>query len=251
MPVVRVRLFGHSRIDVRDECIETRLSEQSLLLFAMLVTRPHEALGREEVAFTLWPDHTESDAKAALRRHVYKLQHAFPASGEPWVCCSAKSIAWSHPEQTWVDVNEFRRFSADPTTLAKAASLYGGDFLPFADHEWAANLRERLRREACATLEALVRRETRSADPYATLPYVEQLLAHDPFREDVVRTLMALRWRLGDRAGALSAYRRFGQRLADEFGVDPMPETASLYRAIVCGDLAPTVSASSTLLASA
>ena len=43
---MQVRLFGRPRIEVNGERIETRLSAQGLLLFALLVTHPDETLER-------------------------------------------------------------------------------------------------------------------------------------------------------------------------------------------------------------
>jgi DNA-binding SARP family transcriptional activator len=67
------------------------------------------------------------------------------------------------------------------------------------------------------------------------LEYVEQLLVHDPWREDALRDLLTLRFNAGDRAGALAYYRAFCKRLGAEFGVDPMPETVKCVEAIARG----------------
>jgi DNA-binding SARP family transcriptional activator len=233
---VRAHLFGQFKIEVGNSRIDQCLSQNGLLVFTMLATRPHQTLRRSEVAFTLWPDHTESEALAALRRQIYKLQRALPPAPEPWIRCSSKTIEWGRPEHTWVDVNEFQRLRNDPATAHLAAALYTGDLLPFADHEWIATQREALKHQACTLLEELVRRYFTSGDARSTLTWVEQLLAQDPWREAAMRVLMATRCRLGDRAGALAAYRRFCDRLTQEFGAEPMPETRVLYTAIARGE---------------
>ena len=50
-----------------------------------------------------------------------------------------------------------------------------------------------------------------------------------------MRQLLTLRYRAGDRAGALAYYRRFCERLRAEFDVEPMPETVACCQAIVRG----------------
>jgi predicted ATPase len=74
---------------------------------------------------------------------------------------------------------------------------------------------------------------TARADYPQAITYAVQLLASDPLREDTVRQLIALRYAVGDRAGALQEYERFVRRLSAELDVEPMPETIALYEAVV------------------
>ena len=59
------------------------------------------------------------------------------------------------------------------------------------------------------------------------------MLEIDPFREDALRQLMAVRYEAGDRSGALQTYEQFARRLREELGVEPMPETAALREAVI------------------
>jgi DNA-binding SARP family transcriptional activator len=81
-------------------------------------------------------------------------------------------------------------------------------------------------------LETAIRRRREAGDTVGALRYVEDLLAHDPWREDVLRDLMDLRWRIGDRAGALATFRDFSRRLRTELAADPMPETVHVVQTI-------------------
>ncbi len=235
LPSLSVRLFGTPRIVHNPSQKETRLPAQTLLLFAMLTTHQRELLDREEVAFTLWPDSTESEARAALRRHLHNLHKALPRSARPWIVCETQTISWGPSDETFVDVTEFERCSEMPQTFDQAAKLYAGDFLPRLDHEWASSLRERLRRRIVRVLELLIAQCQANGDCSGALEYVEQLLGHDPWREDALRDLMMMRFNAGDRAGALAYYRRFCQRLGSEFGVEPMPETVKCLELISNG----------------
>jgi DNA-binding SARP family transcriptional activator len=233
---IRITLLGPPRIECAGVRVDARLSSQSLLVLAMLVTRA-DVVRRDELAFTLWPDATESEALGTLRRHIYRLQQAVPAGAEPWLACDAKTVRWARTDDTWFDVAEFERLSAHPDTHDAALALYAGDFAPYHDHEWARDYRERLRRRAIATLEDSIARQLARCDIFAARRYVEALLVHDPWREDAVRQLLQLRCRLSDRAGALAFYRGFEARLRDEFGVEPMPETMRCHAAVVRGEI--------------
>jgi DNA-binding SARP family transcriptional activator len=232
-----LRLFGHPQIHVDARRVDAPLCDQALLLLALLATHKGESLRREQVAFTLWPDLSESDARAALRRQLYTLQQVLPASGEPWISSTNKTIGWSRATDTWVDVVEFERLCESPETFAAAAELYTGEFAPYLDHEWAAGVRERLRYKLRRVRETLVRDYCAERDYLRALFQVEQLLQDDSWREDAVRQMMTIRFRLGDRAGALAYYRRFCDRLKKEFEVDPMPDTSRCYDTIARGQL--------------
>ena len=233
---VQVRLFGSVRITCEGAPIERNLSTTTQLLFATLVTGKNEVLKRQEVAFTLWPDVSESEARANLRRHLYLLLRALPPSSTPWIRSDAKTIAWNAESPTWVDVNDFERLSATPEGIEGAVELYTGDFMEHLDHEWISEVRERLRSTYCRILDVAVSRRRERHDPTGALRYIEKLLAYDPWREDALRDLMISRSRIGDRIGALAFYQKFCRRIQDEFGVEPMPETVQCREMVARGE---------------
>jgi DNA-binding SARP family transcriptional activator len=232
---IDVRLLGPTRIACAGVGIESHLSAQTLRLIALLVCRQNDRLTREDVAFALWPDCPEAEARANLRRHLYRLQQALPPAAKPWIAADKKTLRWSAAGETSVDALEFERLSKSPASMEAAIELYRGDFLPLVDDEWAGAIRERLRRRWFRCLEEAIRRCRDETDELGMLRYVELLLKADPWREDALRELMLLRYRLGDRAGALSYFRDFSGRLKSEFDADPMPETVRCRELIARG----------------
>ena len=235
-PRTIARFLG--RIEVRCDGIriDARLPAQALATLVYLLAHHGEILRRDDVAYTLWPDLRETDAKTALRRNLYTIAQALPARPAPWICCDAKTVTWDPaPETTWVDATEFEAGTQTAETFEEAARLYRGDFAPKIDRDWALAIRERLLRRAKRTLEHLVERYVARHDAQTALAHCEHLLEIDPWREDALCSTMRLRYRLGDRAGALHSYRRFCGRLHDEFGVEPMPETEACYSTISSG----------------
>jgi DNA-binding SARP family transcriptional activator len=65
------------------------------------------------------------------------------------------------------------------------------------------------------------------------------VLDADPLREPLVRAMMTALHRSGYPADALATFRQFRDRLRDEQGLDPGPDTAALHRSILEG--APTL----------
>lgn len=235
-PLTVARFLG--RLDVRcaGTRVDARLPAPALLVLVRLLFHHGETIRRDQLAFSLWPDVSESDAKAMLRRNLYTIQQSLPRRAAPWMQCDSKTVTWGLcPGETWVDATEFERLSQSPQTLEQAARLYEGDFAPSIDHEWAASERDRLRKRSKRALEDLVERYNVEHDVRNALQYSERLLELDPWREDALCNAMLLRYRLGDRAGAMYSYRTFCGRLQAEFGVDPMPQTERYYSAISAG----------------
>ncbi len=69
-------------------------------------------------------------------------------------------------------------------------------------------------------------------------------LARDPYEETALRILLRGYVMGGQTATALAAYASARERLADDLGTDPSPETAALYTAILRGELPTTASMS-------
>ena len=228
----RLTFFGHPRVEIDGRRYEAGLSTMSLATLAMIATAG-EALRRDEVAFTLWPDHLESDARASLRRHMYRINQALPTADQPWIEATSRTVAWRSTGT--VDVVEFERLCGSPDTVDDAIAIYVDDFLPSIDHEWVNRERTAMRRKACSVLERAIASSDPQNAPARTLSLVEKLLALDPWREDAVRALLCLRARLGDRAGALAHFQHFRTRLRSEFEVDPLAETVEVYAAIAAG----------------
>jgi DNA-binding SARP family transcriptional activator len=236
---VEIRLLGPAQVLCNGTDFAQRLPAQPLRLLAMLVCGQQERPARVDLAFTLWPDHSEAEARANLRRHLYLLQQHLPPLREPWIVADKKTLRWGNAADTTVDALEFERLSKTPGSAEQAIELYRGDFMPFADDEWAAALRERLRRRWFRCLEEAIRHARDNSDHVGMLRYVELLLKADPWREDALRELMVLRYRLGDRAGALAYFRDFSSRLKLEFDAEPMPETLHCRELIARGSKAP------------
>ena len=145
---------------------------------------------------------------------------------------AAGQIQWNPACDLWLDVAEFERLAAAPQHLGDAVALYAGDLLADVDEEWLEPERERLKTTYRASLDALVARLRAARDYAPAIVTAQRLLADDPWREDVLRTLIRLRYEAGDRAGALREYERFARALRDELGTEPMPETVAAYVSI-------------------
>src|SRR5687768_17570221 len=77
-PVLHIHLLGHLRLFETERALKFAALPKTLSLFAYLLLHRAEALPRESLAYTLWPDVPEAEARANLRRHLHDLRRALP-----------------------------------------------------------------------------------------------------------------------------------------------------------------------------
>ena len=130
--MLRLYLFGHLRITHDGLAHPFRGLPKTLPLFAYLLLHRRQALKRDRVAYTFWPDASEESARTNLRRHLHDLRKALPASppDQPWLLVDGDTIQWNPRAPFWLDVAEFERLSAAPEGLPAAVALYTEDLLP-------------------------------------------------------------------------------------------------------------------------
>ncbi len=234
---LHIRLFGKASITAAGSPVKFVRSSMALALLAFILLRRGHSVSRNALAFALFPDKDETGAFSELRRHFYLVNKALPArKGEPWLIAEGETIRWNVDAGAVVDALDFERLVANPATQAAAIDLYAGDLLEGFDAEWAIVERERLRGLYLQALFELIGRHRTQRDHRTALSYAERLLAADPWRQDVVRQIMAIHYALSDADGALAAYDRFAERLRAEMQIAPMPETLALRETILRGD---------------
>ena len=136
--------------------------------------------------------------------------------------------------QLWCDAVAFCD-EIDAGRNGDALALYRGDFLAgfFPDgapgfEEWAERERASLRSLAARAARALA--DAREHDEHYTTAVASARRAVELSDGDerVVRELLELLDRLGDRSGAVRAYDEFARRLAEEFDTTPSAETVAV-----------------------
>jgi len=233
--MLRISFLGQPRFRINDAPFKFAAPPKTLPLLAYLLFNRGAALRRDSLAFTLWPDDREEDARTDLRRHLNYLKNALPETHAdfPWFVADADTVQWNARTPYLFDVDEFERLAAAANTRLAAIELYAGDLLESLYEEWLFPQRERLRTLYLSCLNDLLL-ESRSRRNFAeAIVYAQRIMAAEPWRENTFRQLVTARYEAGDRAGALREYNDFERRLRDEMGVEPMPETLALRNLIV------------------
>lgn len=233
--ILDIRLLGHPQIASAGATIKLPKRAATIPLAAYLLLHREQQIARNTLAFTLWADATEEVALSELRRYVYLLNKTLPPtpSGEPWIRADGDMLRWHVDDAMRLDVADFERLSADPSTCADAVEVYAGDLLADSYDDWVVSYRERLRALYFTDLSTLIARYRDDRKFARALEYAARLLAADPWREDVIRLTMACQYESGDAAGAIATFEAFAKRLKAELSVEPMPETLVVRDAIV------------------
>src|SRR3954466_8559787 len=82
MAVIRIELFGNLRITSGDRPITSVNTSRLQSLLGYLVLHSESPQPREHLAFLLWPESSESQARTNLRQLLHHLRRALPAE-----CC--------------------------------------------------------------------------------------------------------------------------------------------------------------------
>lgn len=204
------------------------------LLTYLAAARPRGFQRRDSVLVLFWPESGEARARNALNQAVHALRSKL---GEGVVLSRGREEIGVNGERLWCDVVAFdEEFAA--RRYADALDHYRGELLRgfhVTDapgfERWVDTERSRLRRQAQAAATALADQREGEGNPVGAARWLERALEISSSNESLMRRLVSLLDRAGDRAGALRAYERFALDLR-ALGMEPSPETQELVSEI-------------------
>ena len=242
---LRVRLFGGLALEHGGRPIGPIESARARSLLGYLVLHRDAPQPRPRLAFLLWPDSTEAQARTNLRKVLHTLRRDTPEL-EPFLAITAQTVQWVATGPLEVDVEVFgsalasRARTARPrpmsASLRQALDRYTGDLLEGCYDEWLIEVRERLRDQYVSALARLAGMLSERGDHVEAVRLARQLVRCEPLREASHRRLMAVYEAAGDRAAAVRAYHECASTLRRELGVEPSAETAAAYAALARAD---------------
>lgn len=257
MPQLAIHLLGPFQVTLDTHPITGFAYDKVRALLAYLAVEADHIHRRETLATLFWPDHSPKLARQNLRqslatlRRAIKDQNALP----PFLLIDSDTVQFNHSGQTWLDVAAFQAHlqagghfdpSADVETcqsciqhMEKATALYRGEFL--ADlllgdcdefETWAVTCREHFHIQALTALYHITRYYLRQGNYSLAQTYAFHQIKLAPYCEEAHRQLMHILARTGQRSAALAQYETCRRILAEEFGVEPSPQSQALYKRI-------------------
>ena len=242
MPTLVVCLLGDFQLHHDNKPVANFNQSRLQSLFTYLILHRHAPQSRQHLAFNLWPDSSEPQARTNLRNLLYQLRHALPAA-DRFLCITPQTLQWQADADYVLDVGDFESAlcraeaaAGDATTiqtaLEHAVACYNGHLMPHLYDEWIVAERERLHLYYQRALERLVTLLESQQDYAAALSFGQRLLCDDPLREESYRTLIRLYALNDDRASALRVYDTCVATLQRELDVPPTPATQELAQLV-------------------
>jgi DNA-binding SARP family transcriptional activator len=238
-PSVHVRVLGELEVQAEGADSEPVTSARGRSLLAYLVCHPDEWHSRQRLAFTFWPDSTESQARTNLRNVLHVIRRAVAAT-EPFLEQSAGSLRWRSSPACWTDVAAFtaaveRAETSEPgsdaelAALREASELYRGDLLEDCYDDWVVAERERLRDRSVFVWRRLAEALSGRGAHAEAIAAGREVTRRAPLDEDGYRLRMHFHAAAGDTTGALRVYHECTAILRQELGVEPSPLTRADY----------------------
>jgi predicted ATPase/DNA-binding SARP family transcriptional activator len=242
-----VSVLGPLRVDVDGQPVA--LGRRSRALVAALVVRRDQVVASDQLVEVVWPDHPPTDARNALQALVSRTRRALGPAGSALVTVGegyrldlpAEAVDAARFERAVVGARQRAGGRVDATgavvALGEVLAAWRGDpYLEVSDDPAAVAAASRLtelRREAIDLHAEAVLRGGGGSELIADL---QGWAAEDPLRERTHRSLAHALYRAGRQADALEILGRVRDRLRDELGLDPAPETDALYAALLRRD---------------
>ncbi len=142
MPMLQIELLGDFQLRFDGEPVTSLYQARLQSLLAYLLLHRQAPQPRQHVAFRLWPDSTEAQAKTNLRRELHHLRRLLPHADQ-FLAVDVTSIGWRSDAPFMLDVADFHRLLAEEeklketgrsaerlVALQQALNLYRGPLLP-------------------------------------------------------------------------------------------------------------------------
>lgn len=242
MPTLHISLLGDFGLTYDDQNIDGINTARLKSLLAYLVLHQSAPQSRRQLAFLLWPDSSEAQARTNLRNLLYLMRQALP-SADDFLLVDNLTVQWNPKSSFTLDVFDFEKLviAADeapsqgdehlfPKMLEESITLYRGDLLCECYDDWIQPERERLRQIFTYRLEKLIDLLVHQNEAAVAIKHAQRLLRLDPLHESGYQQLMRIYTQLGDRAHALNTYRTCETVLKRELGVPPSTATQMLYQ---------------------
>jgi DNA-binding SARP family transcriptional activator len=230
--MLRVRLLGGLQAELDGVPLAPPDGRRARALLAWLALHPG-VHPRARLAARFWPDVRDASARASLRSATWGLRSSLGDGGDS--CLRATRDELGIPEEALeTDVAGFARL-VEAGRLEEAADLGAGELLPDLEEDWVYEARDEHRARLADVLATLAARAEADGDLPAAVAWSRRRAALDPLSEEPQRELMRRLAAAGDRAAALGVYGRMRNRLREQMGVLPSPETRRLAEELRAG----------------
>jgi len=244
---IRIQTLGQFIVWRNEEKIDSKewSRDKTVQLLQYLISnRQRNALHKEKIMDNLWDDWNDRDFKVAMHGINKTLEPDRASRTEP-LYIERQGVSYHlNLEKVWIDVEALEKYiiignafygtdnHVSKTAYKLAIDLYKGMYLPNRIYEdWSSEEREKtqmLTLGAYITLAEIILEE----NPTESIRLAQHALSIDATWEDAYRIQMQAYLAKGNRPQAIKTYIKCETILEKEYGIEPLPETKKLLKAI-------------------
>lgn len=205
------------------------------LLIYLTLARPRGLHRRDRLVGLLWPELDQERARAALRKTLHRVRQTI---GYDIIVSTGAELLGIAPNAIRCDALAFDA-AFEEGALRQALDLCAGELLPgffvpeargFED--WLEGERAYYNERAVDAAWKLVERFAADRQLTNASKLARLVVRLAPADERMLRRVLTMLAKLGDRAGAVDVYTRFSARLWKDYETKPSPETQRLIESI-------------------
>ena len=233
--VLSVSLFGVSRVTSINERIWSDLGPAGRRLAGFLLTYPDRPHRRDRLIDLFWPEFDGERGRRAMNSAVWRLRKLLASSPQyregslrtvgtetilertPWLDIDTWALLEISGALLKRDDGEFA--PADFRNSLTVLYRYEGPFLDGEDADWILEERERLHSLFIQSAMIVVRQLGRLEYYHDAIQLARHALRFDPYREELVRTLLIVLALDERRSEAIRYYDHWNGQLHRELGI--------------------------------
>jgi DNA-binding SARP family transcriptional activator len=112
-----IALLGEFSMTLAGKPTASFAGDRPISLLAYLLLHRHTAVNRQHLAFTLWPDTGDSQARANLRNLFFNLRQTMPQA-DNYLAADSMTLQWRNDADFTLDVADFETALAAAKTAA-------------------------------------------------------------------------------------------------------------------------------------
>jgi ATP/maltotriose-dependent transcriptional regulator MalT/DNA-binding SARP family transcriptional activator len=218
-------------------------------IFCYIATRKHRRVAKDVLIDEFWRD----DDPATIEKnfhptisHIRKALNSRQPIKQNFIVFRDGAYQLNPERSYFIDAEEFAGFitaaekakrEKDDVRLREnldaAYALYRGDFMDGSYEDWAEQDRLHYREQFSRVLNGLAKLSVAEKRWTDALKFADEILAIDPYREDLHRLSMKVLAAQSKPAAVKKHYENMQALLKDELGIDPSAETRKLFKELM------------------